>query len=174
MAGQAISMCCLLVTPSHRDNHRYLRASRDMSYIFSGRRQSGRDTTFTPATSMVHHRSASSLALVPTKSSIAMESKLKGSETGLMIARPMGHSVAGKNRDNIPLVIVPQRRQQASSVSQAYGMLCVHMNFTYCVGSSGKALEVLGDSHTRVQYFLIVMRTVMRLVGYKDTKDNHN
>ena len=95
-----------------------------------------------------------------------MESKLKSSETEPMIARPIGHSVAGKNRDNISLAVVPQRRQQASSVSQAHGMPCVHMNLTYCVGSSGKAREVLGHSHTRDQYFLIVMRTVMRLVGY--------
>jgi hypothetical protein len=61
----------------------------------------------------------------------------------------IGRSVAGKNRDNIPLAIVSERRQQASSVSQAYGMPCGHMNFVYCIGNSGKAREVLGRSHTR-------------------------
>jgi hypothetical protein len=74
-----------------------------------------------PATSMAHHRSASSLALAPTKSSTVMGPKLMRSETEPMIAPPIGHSAAGpslKHRDNIPPAIVPQRRQQAPSVSQ--------------------------------------------------------
>jgi hypothetical protein len=70
-----------------------------------------------PATSMAHHRSVSSSALAPTKSSTAVVSKLTRSETEPKIAPPIGCSVAGpslKRRDNIPPpAIVPQRRQRA-------------------------------------------------------------
>jgi hypothetical protein len=143
-----------------------LRASRDISYIFSGRRQSGRDTTLTPATSMAHHRSASFLALVPTKSVTAMASKLKHSETEPMIVRPIGHSVAGKHRDNIPLAMVPQPRQQALSVSQAYGMLSVHRNLTYCVGSSGKARDSESYRGLVLSYCNAYYYEIGRIQGY--------
>ena len=75
-----------------------------------------------PATSMAHHRSASSSAFAPTKFSTAAASKLTHSETEPMIAPPIGHFVAGpslKHRDNIPPAIIPQHRQQAPLGSQA-------------------------------------------------------
>jgi hypothetical protein len=75
-----------------------------------------------PATSMAHHRPASSSALVPTKSSTTMALNLTRSETEPTIVPPMGHSAAGpslKHRDNILPAIVPQRRQQVPSVLQA-------------------------------------------------------
>ena len=75
-----------------------------------------------PATSMAHHRSASSSALAPTKSSAAVASKPTRSEVE-HIAPSIGHTAAGyssKNRDNMPPpAFVPQRRQQAHSESQA-------------------------------------------------------
>jgi hypothetical protein len=70
-----------------------------------------------PATSMAHHRSVSSSALAPTKSSTAVASKLTRSETEPMVVPHTGCSAAGpslKRRNNIPPpAIVPQRRQQA-------------------------------------------------------------
>ena len=75
-----------------------------------------------PATSIAHHRSASSSALVPTKTSTAATSKLTRGEKEPTMAPPIGHPAAGpslKRRDNIPPVIVPQHRQQATSEPQA-------------------------------------------------------
>jgi hypothetical protein len=74
-----------------------------------------------PATSMAHHRSATSSALSSTKSSTAAASKLTRNETEPMKAQPIGHPAAGpslKRRDNIPPAIVPLHRQQAPSEPQ--------------------------------------------------------
>jgi hypothetical protein len=83
------------------------------------------ETRSRPATSMARHRSASSSAPAPTKSSTAIASKLTRSEAEPVIAPNIGQSAAGpssKNRDNMPPpTIVPQRRQQTQSEPQAPG-----------------------------------------------------
>ena len=76
-----------------------------------------------PATSMARHSSASSSALAPTKSSMALASVFTRSEAEPVIAPNIGHSATGpssKNRGNMPPpAIVPQRRQPAQPEPQA-------------------------------------------------------
>ncbi len=76
-----------------------------------------------PATSMANHRSTSSSALAPIKSSTGMATKLSRSETEPIMIPTIGDSATGpssKHRDNMPPPeVVPQRRQQAPSGSQA-------------------------------------------------------
>ena len=77
-----------------------------------------------PATSMSHHRSASSSTLASTKSSPVLPSKLTRSETKSMMAPPNRQPAtrpSSKRNDNMPPpAIVPQRRQQVPSEPQVH------------------------------------------------------
>jgi hypothetical protein len=70
---------------------------------------------------MARHRSASSSAPAPTKSSTAMASKLARSEAEPIIAPTIAARPSSKSSDDMPPpTIVPQRRQQAQSEPQAH------------------------------------------------------
>ena len=128
----------------------YLRASCNMSYIFwpvSKREGHYPQPCYLLGTSsfcIVFNTCAHQVI-----DSDASKLERRGTEPTALWHDPHRTLSRWEHRDNIPFTIVSERRQQASSVSQAYGMLCGHMNFMYCIGSSGKAREVLGRSHTR-------------------------
>lgn len=75
-----------------------------------------------PATSMAHHRPASSSRLATTKSSAAIASKFTRSETEPIVALPHGQPALEpslKRKDDMPPpAIVPQRRPQVPSGPQ--------------------------------------------------------
>ena len=76
-----------------------------------------------PATSMSHHRSASSSTIASTKSAAVAPSKLTRSETEPMIASNRQPAVrpSSKRNDNMPPpAIVPQHRQQVPSEPQVH------------------------------------------------------